>query len=161
MGTASPSGRLTTIGSSAASAVNIDFGNAAAQAVGDAVTLRLLPSTAFVSAPTSAPYISAIQTNASTSATDIAFGTSYKFPGGIVPTISTTANKVDGTNLILPLHKVVSQLNTLMAEGTAINKVSNTKKAPRNGFNPVTNIWCAQTRKARMAIANKEPTIAR
>ena len=75
VGTASPSGRLTTIGSSAASAVNIDFGNAAAQAVGDAVTLRLLPSTAFVSAPTSAPYISAIQTNASTSATDIAFGT--------------------------------------------------------------------------------------
>ena len=27
-----------------------------------------------------------------------------------------------------------------MADGTAINKVSNTKKAPKNGFNPVTNI---------------------
>jgi len=75
IGTASPTGKLTAIGSAAASAVNFDFGNSAAQAVSDAVTLRFLTSTAFVSAPTAAPYISAIQTNASTSNTDIAFGT--------------------------------------------------------------------------------------
>jgi hypothetical protein len=75
IGTVSPIGKLTAIGSAAASAVNFDFGNSAAQAVSDAVTLRFLTSTAFVSAPTAAPYISAIQTNASTSNTDIAFGT--------------------------------------------------------------------------------------
>ena len=68
--------------------------------------------------------------------------------------------KLPGVNRILPLHNVVSQLNTLIAEGTAISSVSNTKTDPRNGFNPVTNIWCAHTRKARIAMANKEPSIA-
>ena len=71
------------------------------------------------------------------------------------------ANKVAGVKRMLPRQIVVSQLNTLIAEGTAINKVNNTNTDPRNGFNPVTNIWCDQTRKARIAIANKEPTIAR
>ncbi len=45
-------------------------------------------------------------------------------------------NNVAGVNRIFPRHKVVSQLNTLMADGTAINKVSNTKIDPRNGFKP-------------------------
>ena len=67
---------------------------------------------------------------------------------------------IAGVNLKFPRHKVVSQLKTLIAEGTAINKVSNTKKEPKNGFSPVTNIWCAHTKKANAAIANKEPTIA-
>src|SRR5205814_6621865 len=70
------------------------------------------------------------------------------------------ANNMAGVNLMFPRQRVVSQLNTLIAEGTAISNVSNTKTEPRNGFKPVTNIWCAQTRKERMAIANKEPTIA-
>ncbi len=55
---------------------------------------------------------------------------------------------------------VVSQLNTLMAEGTAISSVSKTNTEPRKGFKPVTNIWCAHTRKARIVMANMEPTIA-
>jgi hypothetical protein len=50
-------------------------------------------------------------------------------------------NNIAGVNLKLPLHKVVNQLNTFIAEGIAINNVNNTKKAPRNGFNPVTNMW--------------------
>ena len=50
------------------------------------------------------------------------------------------ANSVAGVNLILPRHNVVSQLNTLMADGTAISNVSNTNMEPRNGFKPVTNI---------------------
>ena len=70
------------------------------------------------------------------------------------------ANNEAGVKRILPLHNVVSQLNTLIADGTAINNVSNTKMDPRNGFNPVTNMWCAQTRKARIVIANNEPSIA-
>jgi len=49
---------------------------------------------------------------------------------------------------------------SIMALGTAISNVSSTNTEPRKGFSPVTNIWCAQTRKARMAIANNEPTIA-
>src|SRR3954466_9325733 len=65
-----------------------------------------------------------------------------------------------GVNLIFPLHNVVNQLNTLIADGTAINKVNSTKKDPRNGFIPDTNMWCAHTRKDRMAIANNDPTIA-
>ena len=59
-------------------------------------------------------------------------------------------NNAPGVNRIFPLHKVVNQLNTLIAEGTAINKVSNTNTDPRKGFKPVTNMWCAQTRKARI-----------
>ena len=55
---------------------------------------------------------------------------------------------------------VVNQLNTLIADGTAISKVNNTNIDPKNGFNPVTNMWCAQTKNARIAIANNEPTIA-
>src|SRR3954465_4797325 len=67
---------------------------------------------------------------------------------------------IAGVNLILPLQIVVSQLNTLMAEGIAISRVSSTNTEPRKGFIPVTNIWCAHTRKARMVMANSEPTMA-
>src|SRR5882672_10597110 len=70
------------------------------------------------------------------------------------------ANNIPGVNLILPRHNVVSQLKTLMAEGTAISKVSNTNIEPKNGFNPLTNMWCAHTKNESIAIANSEATIA-
>src|SRR5580658_7166872 len=70
------------------------------------------------------------------------------------------ANSIAGVKRILPRHNVVSQLKTLMADGTAMSSVSNTNTDPRNGFNPVTNMWCAQTRKARTVIANSDATIA-
>src|SRR5688572_6880626 len=70
------------------------------------------------------------------------------------------ANNMPGVNLRLPRHMVVIQLNTLMAEGTAISSVNNTNTEPKNGLRPVTNIWCAHTRNARMAMANNEPTMA-
>ena len=69
-------------------------------------------------------------------------------------------NNMAGVNLIFPRHIVVSQLNTLMADGMAINRVNKTNTDPRKGFMPVTNIWCAHTRKARIVIANNDPTIA-
>ncbi len=50
------------------------------------------------------------------------------------------ANNIPGVNLILPRHKVVSQLKTLIAEGTAISKVNKTNMEPKKGFNPVTNM---------------------
>src|SRR6059058_4875489 len=65
-----------------------------------------------------------------------------------------------GVNLILPLQIVVSQLNTLMAEGMAISRVRSTNTDPRKGFKPVTNMWWAHTRKARIVMANSDPTIA-
>ena len=70
------------------------------------------------------------------------------------------AKSAAGVKRMLPLHRVVSQLNTLMAEGTAINSVSNTKTDPKNGLSPVTNMWWAHTKKASTAIANKEPNMA-
>jgi len=97
IGTSSPAGRLSVQGSASASAVNIDLGNNAAQAVGDAVTIRLLTSSAFVAAPTAAPYISAIQTNASTSTTDIAFGTFNGTSLGERARIDSSGNLLVGT----------------------------------------------------------------
>ena len=46
------------------------------------------------------------------------------------------AKSIPGVKLIFPRHRVVSQLKTLIAEGTAISKVSKTKIEPRKGFNP-------------------------
>jgi hypothetical protein len=50
------------------------------------------------------------------------------------------AKSMAGVNRIFPLQSVVNQLKTLMAEGTAISKVSNTNTEPRKGFKPVTNM---------------------
>ena len=74
IGTSSPNGKLSVLGG-AVGAVNFDFGNTTAQAVGAEARLRLQPSTIFsITNPTLSPYISAIQTNAANSASDIAFG---------------------------------------------------------------------------------------
>ena len=70
------------------------------------------------------------------------------------------AKSVAGVKRILPLQIVVIQLNTLIAEGTAISRVNSTNTDPRNGFRPVTNMWCAHTRKASTAIANRDASIA-
>ena len=71
------------------------------------------------------------------------------------------AKSIGGLNRIFPRHIVVSQLNTFTAEGTAISNVSNTKIDPRNGLIPVTNIWCAHTRKASSVIPINEMIIAK
>jgi len=74
IGTSSPNGKFSVLGG-AVGAVNFDFGNTTAQAVGAEARLRLQPSAIFSQTnPTLSPYISAIQTNASTSAADIALG---------------------------------------------------------------------------------------
>jgi acyl-CoA reductase-like NAD-dependent aldehyde dehydrogenase len=73
--------------------------------------------------------------------------------------VTQIASIIAGVNLILPFHNVVNQLKTLIAEGTAINRVSNTKTEPKNGFKPVTNMWCAQTMKDRIAIEDVAYTI--
>ena len=50
------------------------------------------------------------------------------------------AKSIAGVNLILALHNVASQLNTLTADGIAINKVVKVNTEPRKGFIPVINI---------------------
>ena len=52
-------------------------------------------------------------------------------------------------------------MNALTADGIAINKVVNVNTEPRNGFMPVTNMWCPQTMKDRNAMAKMEVTMAR
>jgi len=47
---------------------------------------------------------------------------------------------IPGEKRMFPRHRVVNQLNTFIADGTAINNVRSTKNEPRKGFKPVTNI---------------------
>ena len=46
---------------------------------------------------------------------------------------------------MLPPQSVPSQLNVLMAEGTAITIVEIMKVVPRSGFMPLWNMWWPQT----------------
>ena len=70
------------------------------------------------------------------------------------------ANNIPGVSRRFPFHRVVIQLNTLTAEGTAMINVETTKIEATNGFNPVTNMWWAQTMNDSPAINNNEKTIA-
>ncbi|MNE89980.1 hypothetical protein D3C80_1874500 [compost metagenome] len=71
------------------------------------------------------------------------------------------ANIIGTVKRILPLQIVVSQLNTLIADGIAINRVNSTNTEPKNGLIPDTNIWCAHTTSASEVIPIKEIIIAR
>ena len=71
------------------------------------------------------------------------------------------ANNPAAVNRIRAPHTVPSQLKVLIAEGTAISNVVSVKTEPKNGFMPLTNIWCPQTMKLKTAIATIEYTIMR
>jgi hypothetical protein len=53
---------------------------------------------------------------------------------------------------MLPPHRVPSQLNVLIADGTAMNIVLIAKVVPSVGFIPDWNMWCAQTMNPRNAM---------
>src|ERR1043165_7557594 len=53
---------------------------------------------------------------------------------------------------ICPRQSVPSQLNVLMADGTAITIVEIMKVVPRYGFIPDWNMWCPQTIQPRPAM---------
>ena len=57
--------------------------------------------------------------------------------------------------------ELVTACETFTADGIAINRVVNTNTLPRNGFIPVTNMWCPQTINERNPIARIDPIIAR
>ena len=61
---------------------------------------------------------------------------------------------------IFPPQIVPSQLNVLIADGTAMTIVEIMNAFPRTGFMPETNMWCPQTTQDRNAIAIIEYAIA-
>ena len=70
---------------------------------------------------------------------------------------NATAWSIGTCNLIFPRHMVPIQLNTLMAEGTAMSIVEIMNVMPNVGFMPLWNMWCPQTthpRKAMLMMAN-------
>ncbi len=58
-----------------------------------------------------------------------------------------------------PFHSVPSQLNTLIAEGTAMTIVDTMKVVPSIGFIPLWNMWWPQTIQPRKAIATMASTM--
>src|SRR5499433_858354 len=62
---------------------------------------------------------------------------------------------------MLPPQRVPSQLNVLMADGTAMTIVEIMKVVPSVGFMPLWNMWCPQTMNPRPAMPMIEYAIAR
>ena len=60
------------------------------------------------------------------------------------------ANNIPTEKRILPRHNVVSQLNTFMADGTAISNVSNTKMEPSRRGNVTVDITFKHYRAAEI-----------
>ncbi len=71
-----------------------------------------------------------------------------------------TANSIGVVNLIAPPHIVAIQLNTLMADGTAMISVVIMKLMPSAGFIPDWNMWWHQTMNPRKAMAMMANTMA-
>src|SRR5262250_3641168 len=62
---------------------------------------------------------------------------------------------------MFPPHTVPSQLNVLIADGTAMTIVEIMKLVPRMGFMPLWNMWCPHTIQPRPAIPSIEYAMAR
>jgi hypothetical protein len=56
-----------------------------------------------------------------------------------------SALSIGVVNWMLPPQSVPSQLNVLMADGTAMTIVEIMKVVPRIGFMPLWNMWCPHT----------------
>src|SRR5438093_12696522 len=61
---------------------------------------------------------------------------------------------------IFPPQSVPSQLNVLIADGTAMTIVDSVNAMPTAGFIPLTNMWCPYTIQERKQIASMEETMA-
>ena len=68
-------------------------------------------------------------------------------------TRSPSANSIAQLNWILPPHKVPSQLNVLIAEGTPMVMVRIENANAEYGLIPLTNMWWPHTQKPRKPIA--------
>ena len=80
------------------------------------------------------------------------------------PTMNVETNaralSIAGVKWIAPRHSVPSQLNVLIAEGTAMTMVEIMNAVPSAGFMPLWNMWWPQTMKPSPAIPMREKTIA-
>src|SRR6266496_2287751 len=82
------------------------------------------------------------------------------------PPMTNIATKEQAFNIgvvkwMSPPQRVPSQLNVLIAEGTAMTIVEIMNVVPRSGFMPLWNMWCPQTMNPRPAIPMIEYAIAR
>ena len=80
------------------------------------------------------------------------------------PITNTAMNPTQNSSAVLiwivPRHSVAIQLNTFTPVGTAIvNELSITKMRIASGIGAV-NMWCAQVRKPRNAMATVDAAIA-
>ena len=74
--------------------------------------------------------------------------------------MTPTQNSSGVLNSIVPRHSVAIQLSTFTPVGTAIrNELEHHEHEDRLGIGAV-NMWCAQVRKPRKAIATVEAAIA-
>ena len=74
---------------------------------------------------------------------------------------NASAKHIGTVKRMLPFQIVPIQLNTLMAEGTAITIVDSENAAESTMFMPDTNMWWPHTMKPRNPMAMMENTIAR
>jgi hypothetical protein len=70
------------------------------------------------------------------------------------------AHNIAELKRILPPQRVPNQLNTLIADGTAITIVESTNVVPSRGLIPDWNMWCPHTIKPRNPIPMIANTIA-
>src|SRR5687767_13009857 len=73
---------------------------------------------------------------------------------------NASAFSIGVVNRIEPPHSVPSQLNVLIADGTAMTIVEIMKVVPRIGFMPLMNMWCPHTIQPRPAMPRIEYAIA-
>src|SRR2546426_228375 len=92
-------------------------------------------------------------------------------PGGAAPINPPDSPPIENTpttptaysmgvwNCLFPRHIVPIQLNTLIAEGTAISSVDTMNVEPSVGFIPLTNMWWPHTIQPRKLIPQSANTI--
>src|SRR5690349_10709261 len=74
---------------------------------------------------------------------------------------NASALSIGTVNRMFPPQRVPSQLNVLIALGTAMNIVLTANVVPSVGFMPDWNMWCAHTMNPRNAIPAIAYTIGR
>src|SRR5258706_256873 len=80
-----------------------------------------------------------------------------------ITNIATNASalSIAVVKMMFPRHSVPSQLNVLIADGTAMNIVLIANVVPSVAFMPLWNMWCAQTMNPRNAMPAMAYTIGR
>lgn len=162
VGTTSPSGKgkFAVVDSAAAAAVYMYFGNDAAAAAGDAVRLRLGPSTGFTGAPTVAPYFEAGCEDASNN-TYMAWGT-YNAGTGTAPERMriTSAGRVGigQTSPSTTLEVTSANVDPATSWGNVGINTNDTAAADKGGVIALGGSYTGTTKTIFAAIAGRKAT---